>query len=77
MRQKYSSNGNVVFNNPFEFNAISKKEIVKFHLQGDTGIWYIYELGDKAYALSDITNQEEFYVKIGILEIKVFGKVEQ
>ena len=38
MRQKYSSNGNVVFNNPFEFNAISKKEIVKFHLQGDTGI---------------------------------------
>ena len=77
IRQKYSSNGNVVFNTPFEFNAISKKENVKFHLQGDTGYGYIYELGDKTYALSDINNQEEFYVKIGIPEIKVFGQVEQ
>ena len=41
-RQKYSSNGNVVFNTPFEFNAVSKKENVKIHLQGDTGYGYIY-----------------------------------
>ena len=77
MRQKYSSNGNVVFNTPFEFNAVSKKENVKFHLQGDTGYGYIYELGEKTYALSEINNQEEFYVKVGIPEIKVFGQVEQ
>ena len=77
MRQKYSINGNIVFNIPFEFNAISKKENVKFHLKGDTGYGYIYELGDKAYDLSDINNQKEFYVKIRIPEIKVFGKVGQ
>lgn len=72
IRQKYSQNGNVMLNAQFEFRAQSKNENFKFNLQGDMGYGYVYELGTKTYALSEINNQEEFYVKIPI-----FGQIEQ
>ena len=77
IRQKYSQNGNVILNAPFEFIAKSKKENFQFHLQGDMGYGYVYELGTKTFALSEINNQEEFYVKIEIPEIPKYGQIEQ
>ena len=50
----------------FEFKAYTKKENILFIVQGKNGFGYISNLGQKAYSLSELANQDDTFLRIEI-----------